>query len=138
MTLWTGDNEISDTELFEAFPEQCFPEIEGLDLRIGEKALHIIGTDSEWALQSDIALAVGPGHMSFFYTGELRFQVDGPEGTQAISMSEVQAKGLPTPQEILLIKRGQMWEFVFSCPEQKKMIVFAEVTGMSWTPGEEE
>ena len=137
MAKWDSEK-ITDEELFEFFPAQSCPDIEGLEVRIGEKALHIIGTDSEWALQSDITLAVGPGRMSFFYTGELRFQVEGPEGTRAISMAEAQAKGLPTPQELQLIKRGQPWEFIFSCPDQKKLRVYAEVTGMSWNPEKEE
>lgn len=136
MVMW--DNEkITDEDLFEFFPAQSFPDIDGLELRVGEKALHIIGTDSEWALQSDITLAAGPGRMSFFYTGELRFQVERPEGVREISMAEAQQKGLPLPEELRLIKRGQPWEFIFSVSGQKTMKIFADITAISWNPAEE-
>ena len=134
MAMWSNTNTITNDDLFEFFPAQCFPDIEGLQLRIGEKALHITGTDSEWALQSDIVIAIGPGRMSFFYTGELNFQISGKDGIVSISMAEAKANGLPTPQELQMIKRGQPWEFVFSCPGQKKLKIYAEVTGISWTP----
>ena len=138
MALWSETNTITNEDLLEFFPTQCFPDIEGLQLRIGEKSLRITGTDSLWALQSDITLAAGPGRMHFFYTGELRFQLEGPEGTRAVSMSEAKEKGLPSPEELQVIKRGQPWEFVFVCPEHTKMRVYAEVTGISWRPDEEE
>ena len=137
MVMWSKTNTITGEDLFAVLPDQCFPDIEGMKLRIGEKALHITGADSEWALQSDITLAAGPGCMSFFYTGELRFQVEGPEGMRSISMSEAQQKGLPQPEDVRLIKRGQPWEFIFSVAEQKTMKIFADITAISWNPAEE-
>ncbi|MDR2819943.1 MAG: hypothetical protein LBB60_05385 [Desulfovibrio sp.] len=138
MAMWSKTNTITSEDLFEFFPDQCFPDIDGLELRIGEKALHIIGTDSEWALQSDITLAAGPGRMSFFYAGELRFQVEHPEGMREVSMAEAQQARLPQPEDVRFIKRGTPWEFIFSIPEQKTMRIFADITAISWNPAEEE
>ena len=137
MVMWSDTNTISSEDLFEFFPSQCFPDIDDLELRIGEKALHIIGTDSDWALQSDISLAVGPGCMSFFYSGELQFQIEEPDGTRNLSVSEAQQKGLPRPEDLRLIKRGTPWEFIFSTPGQKTMKIYAEITAISWNPAEE-
>ena len=135
MVLWS--ERISNEDLFEVLPSPCFPDVEELELRIGEKALHITGRDSEWSLQSDITLAAGPGCMSFFYEGELRFAIDDASATRSISMAEAQAHGLPVPQDIQLIKRGEPWEFLFSCKEGKKLRIFANVVNISWTPEEE-
>ena len=137
MAMWSMTNTISSEDLFTFFPEQCFPDIDGLKLRIGAKALHFSAEDSEWALQSDITLAAGPGRVSFFYTGELRFQVERPEGIREISLAEAQQTGLPQLEELLLIKRGQPWEFIFSVPKQKTMKIFADITSISWNPAEE-
>lgn len=135
MSTWDSIK-ITDEELLELFPDQCFPEIEEIALHIGEKALHITGEDAEWALQPDAALAVGPGRMSFLYSGELRFQIEGPEGARMLSMAEAKVAGLPTPEELQIIERGQPWEFVFSLSGKRKMRIFAEVTGICWTPDE--
>jgi hypothetical protein len=133
--MW--DNEkTTDEDLFEFLPSQCFPEIDGLELRIDEKALHIIGTDSEWALQSDITLASGPGRMSFFYSSALLFRVESPTGIRELDMAEAQQAGLPTPRELRLIKRGRPWEFVFSISDQETMKIFADITSISWNPAE--
>lgn len=140
MALWNdiwGDEKISDEELFDMLPDQCFPDVYDLELSIGEDALHIIGADSEWHLQEDVMLAAGPGRMSFFYTGELQFQADGQEGARNLSMSEAGQRGLLQPEDLFLVKRGQPWEFIFSVPGQKNMKIFADVTSVSWNPYEE-
>ena len=137
MSKWDIED-ITDEDLFEFFPAQCFPDIEELELRMDEKALHIIGADSEWVLQADISLASGPGCMSFFYAGELRFQVEVPGGTQNISMDEAQQKGIPKPEELRLVKRGQPWEFIFNTPEERVLKIFADITSISWAPDQEE
>lgn len=134
---WSDEGTISSEDLMEYFPDQCFPDIEDLELRIGEKALHLLGEDSDWAIQPKISLASGPGRMSFFYEGELRFALDDASGSRTISMAEAQAHGLPVPQDIQLIKRGEPWEFLFSCKEGKKLRIFANVVNISWTPEEE-
>ena len=129
--------EITDDDLFALFPEQSFPDLEGLSLCIDAKALHISCEDSEWALQADIALAVGPGCMSFFYTGELNFQMAGHGSNQAISIKGTIQAGLTPPEDLRLIKRGKPWEFMFSMAAQKTMTIYAEITGLSWQPAEE-
>lgn len=127
----SGD--LTDDDIFTFFPSPCFPDVEDMELRIAGNALHIIGTDSEWPLEGDLMLAAGPGCMSFFYTGGLRFQVEGPEGTRNINMSEARQEGLPQAEDIRLITRGRPWEFVFSA-EQGAMTIFADITAVSWDP----
>jgi len=41
MRVWQPDNKITDDDLFEYLPDQTFPDIAGLALRIGEKALYL-------------------------------------------------------------------------------------------------
>lgn len=138
MVMWSDTNTISNEDLLQFLPDQCFPDIDDMELHIGQKGLHISGTDSEWALQSDITLAAGPGCMSFFYSGELRFQLAGPEGTREITFQEAQQTGLPQPEDLRLVKRGEPWEFVFNVPGQGTLKIFANITAMSWNPSEEE
>ena len=137
MRLWQRDNRIADDELWEYLPDQIFPDIAGLALRIEEQALHICGHDACWALQSDLALASGPGCMSFFYDGDLRYRLEGPEGSQDISMAEAQSKDLLLPAELCLIKRTSPWEFVFVVKQKQTMRIFANIMRVSWQPKEE-
>ena len=131
-------SEFPEEDIFATFPCLCFPDVEDMELRIDEeeKALHITGTDSEWPLEGDLMLAAGPGCMSFFYTGELRFEVEGPEGTRSITMSEARQKDLPQAEDIRFIKRGQPWEFMFSAAKQMTLKIVADITAVSWTPEE--
>ena len=89
-------SEFPEEDIFATFPCLCFPDVEDMELRIDEeeKALHITGTDSEWPLDGDLVLAAGAGCMSFFYSGDLRFEVEGPEGTRSIAHERSPAKGL--------------------------------------------
>ncbi|MDR1889833.1 MAG: hypothetical protein LBQ81_10730 [Zoogloeaceae bacterium] len=132
----TWDETIPDDVLWKLFPEQCFPDIEGMTLRIGENALHICAGDSEWALQSDIPLADGHGCMLFYYTGDLSFKIESSTGVQEISMLTAQQKGLPAPQDVLIIKRGDPWEFTFSLADERRMKIYAQISAVSWNPVE--
>lgn len=132
-------SEFPEEDIFATFPSPCFPDVEDMELRIDEeeKALHITGTDSEWPSEGDLMLAAGAGCMSFFYTGELRFEVEGPEGTRSITMSEARQEGLPQAKDIRLIKRAQPWEFMFSAAKQMTLKIVADITAVSWIPEEE-
>ncbi len=138
MAMWMGNEPITDEVLFEDFPEQCFPEIEGLRVRSEKKALHICGDDTDWALQSDISLAVGPGCMLFFHTGEIRFRVDGPEGRRDFSLQEMEQTALPKLEELRMVRRGQPWEFLFGLSGSTTLTLYAEITAISWRPNEME
>ncbi len=131
-------SEFPEEDIFATFPCLCFPDVEDMELRIDEeeKALHITGTDSEWPLDGDLVLAAGAGCMSFFYSGDLRFEVEGPEGTRSIAMSEARQKDLPQAKDIRLIKRGQPWELMFSAAKQAPLKIVADITAVSWTPEE--
>lgn len=131
--------QLTTEDIFAAFPSPCFPDVEDMELRIDEekKALRIRGTDSEWPLEGDLLLAAGPGCMSFFYAGEPRFQLEGPEGIRNIDMSEARQAGLPQAKGIRFIERGQPWEFIFSIGGQKTLKILAGITAISWEPSEE-
>lgn len=131
-------SDLNEDEIFATFPSPCFPDVEDMALRIDEeeKALHITGTDSEWPLEGDLMLAAGPGCMSFFYTGDLRFEVEGPEGLRNITMSEARQEGLPQAKDIRFIKRGQLWEFMFSAAKQIPLKIIADIMAVSWAPDE--
>lgn len=131
-------SDLNEDEIFATFPSPCFPDVEDMKLRIDEeeKALHITGTDSEWPLEGDLMLAAGPGCMSFFYTGDLRFEVEGPEGLRNITMSEARQEGLPQAEDIRFIKRGQLWEFMFNAAKQIPLKIVADIMAVSWAPDE--
>ena len=132
-TLLNEENDVSDEDLVEFLPEQIFPDVEDLRLEIGEKTLRICGSDGEWGLnQSDILLAAGAGCMTFHYTGEPGFKLERDGMVSEISFREARETGLPKPADILMIKRGKPCEFVFSCGEQGRMTIFAEVVNISW------
>ena len=132
MALWTGNNNIPDDTLFEDFPEQCFPDVDAPKVSISRNAILICCEDSDWALQSDISLAVGPGCMHFFFSGALRIEMEGPQGKKVWSLAEAAKTPPPPIEDIRLIRRGTPWEFSFTGRDNTIIVFYADITDISW------
>lgn len=130
-------NIFSDEEIFELFPQVCMPEVDGLKLSITRTAIVVCGKDSNWALQSDISLAVGPGCMHFSFSGEVRIELESPQEKKIWSLAEAAQTPPPPVVDIRLVKRGSPWEFSFSAQDNVIIKIFADIGGISWKSEEE-
>lgn len=136
--MW-DEEEITDEDLWELFPEQSFPDIDALSLKISSNSIEICGNDTEWILpSSDFALAAGPGCMIFHCASEPEITLETAQGVKNLTFQEAKNYALPIPEDVRVIKKGSPWEFSFTVDGSPKMRIYAPITGISWQPEDDE
>ena len=119
----------NNQELYEMFPNSCFPEVRGMKLKVTQSRISICGSDSLWQIQTELPLASGLGCMHFDYNGSLRMQSDVTKGAQTTQATQAFAD----VQTIFFIKRDTpYWEFLFSTAKGVRIKLYADITAVSW------